>query len=217
MASSEAFPILIFNDMESVCKCVYVVCEGKSEKAYLQELNKILSERGITLSFVIETAGNGHFCHLKATWMRLCKRARKPACKDDFCFWADWDLFHRNYKKCLDLYNKEKEKLPSFFFNYHNFEDFISLQLSEDKSLSWCITCNGKGHFREPLYSEEYEPLFISLVPGYKKGKLPIELDVVEGVKRLKERAGDRRFLQKSEFADFLLKELEPFWSEFSR
>ena len=204
-------------------RLIYVVCEGKSEKAYLQLLNDHLREQDISLSFVVHPAGNGHFKQLKQAWKKFQKGehcSNWRSARDCYCIWADWDLFHRNYKACRDLYDKERASLPQFCFNYHNFEDFLSLHLPTKTAHEWCATCNGRNHFTNPLHSGEYQPLFENLVPGYQKGRLPDGFNICEGLRNLRINMIDTKLLLNNNptefrfFTDFLLEILTPYWAE---
>lgn len=52
-------------------KIIFVICEGKSEISYLQELNKEFNEEDIPVSFIAKHAGNGCFSRLKKKWLSL--------------------------------------------------------------------------------------------------------------------------------------------------
>ncbi|MEG1740776.1 MAG: hypothetical protein RR250_05565 [Akkermansia sp.] len=203
---SKAFPIPISNLMTyySMQQVFYVICEGKSECAYLQELNKELAEEDIPISFQAFSADNGTFACLKNKW----KTQHLGKGRNVF-FFADWDLFYRDSLKGKTLYDKEREKLPRFYFNHQNFEDFFSLHLPFEKAAEWCEICIKQGHFKNPMCAKEYEPLFQTLVPNYQKGKLPSNFNMHEGLAHLRKNLSDHRLHQKSEFAVFLLTLLE--------
>lgn len=200
----------------------YIVCEGKSEMAYLQLLNRFLSDWEIPLNFCFvlagknEESGGGQVSLLKQGWHKLQKNFGKAINRRTRhrCFiWADRDLYIRDDHGCRDAYERERDNLPHILFNGQNFEDFFSLHLPLEKAHEWCVTCNGLGHFTFPLHSSRYKPLFVKLVPGYKKSSLSDEFDIKEGLRNLRKNTASSRILQTSDFARFLLEELASHWT----
>lgn len=146
---------------------IYVVCEGKSEKAYITSLNRFFRENSIPCIINAESADNGRYKALSETRKRLSKRERKIK---HLWIWAD-----------IDIYKRGDDVLPpdvsNIYFSSFNFEDFLILHLTDDKVSSWTDICAQSGHFRVPLHSKDYEPLFRKIFPEYKKGELPQELN----------------------------------------
>ena len=59
-----------------------------------------------------------------------------------------------------------------------NFEDFLTLHLSEDELLTWEAICISNNHFEEPLHSKEYMSLFkATIFHNYEKGELPFAIN----------------------------------------
>lgn len=193
-------------------KIIFVICEGKSEISYLQELNKEFNEEDIPVSFIPKHVGNGCFSRLKKKWLSLQSENKSTfrhwRKERNIFFLADWDLFHRNENESRTHYEKQREELPPFYFNYHNFEDFLSLHLPVKQAAQWCQICVARNHFEAPMHGSEYEPLFKELVHGYRKGSLPENFTMKEGLQNLKNNIADARIHQKSDFADYLLKEV---------
>lgn len=204
-----------------IIKTIYVICEGKSEETYLILLNRYLNQKEYCFTFspIRCSQKNGHLAHLKKRW-RDCQRHNRRTFsrweqKKNIFFLVDWDLFERNENNCRALYFQEKDSLPPFFFNYQNFEDFLSLHLPSDQATRWCNTCTTRQHFRTPMHASQYTPLFSQLVPGYKKGTLPIEFDMCDALKNLKVNHTNSRLHQcklnltsyaENDFVDYLLK-----------
>lgn len=185
-------------------KTIYVICEGQSEYAYIQKLRNFLNDKGIQLDFLPYKATNGTFTNLKKCYSDKKKNNNKAFGKNEVIFFADWDMFFRdkhnqaNNTKTNNFtqYQEEKEKLPNFYFSYHNFEDFISLHLQFEQAADWCKICVNRDHFNSPMHSKIYEPLFKQLVIGYTKGELPPNFVFKTGLENLKAHATNRKLHQ---------------------
>ena len=154
-------------------KIVYVICEGDSEEAFLQELNKYLKDKEIKLTFIIFNVGTGYYNQVKAKYNEVKKRNRSQQL---IAIWVDKDIYLRNDKDNLTKYNNRKG-VPSFCFTYMNYEDFLTLHNNE-KLDAWTDMCCRKNHFKTPVHSTEYMPLFVEKIfPNYKKGELPFEMN----------------------------------------
>lgn len=203
-----------------ITKTIYVICEGKSEEVYLKTLNRYLNQKEYLFTFLSVSCNqkDGHFVNLKKRWKECLKNNNKTfrywRKESNILFLVDWDLFERNEKDCYTLYSQEKENLPPFFFNYQNFEDFLSLHFPTSKAAEWCCICNTRRHFQIPMHSVEYVPLFQQIFSGYEKGTLPAKFNMTEGLENLKINHKDIRLLQgklnrkcncENDFVDYLL------------
>lgn len=54
-----------------------------------------------------------------------------------------------------------------------NGEDFLVLHEDGSEVVKWEGICKGARHFQNPMHSEKYVPLFKTIFPEYKKGKVP--------------------------------------------
>ena len=93
-----------------------ILCEGRSEIAYIQELGRLLyrsNSVSYTAAFFPCLIGGGDF----NTVNKCFKAERKKNRKDEFLIWVDRDLYIRNDKNCGDLYSQKANTLPKFFFS----------------------------------------------------------------------------------------------------
>jgi hypothetical protein len=155
-------------------KSMTVVCEGASEKAYIQELNRYLEEEDIPLHFFPRPSNGGQYTQV----VRKYKEARKNNHTARILIWVDWDRYRRNDNADMDNYRKKSKDIPDFLFSYMNFEDFLSMHLDRGEMEEWWTSCNGRHHFDTPSHSKEYMPAFRSFIgETYEKGEMPIEID----------------------------------------
>lgn len=154
-------------------RVIWVICEGKSEFAYLQELNRYCREEEIGLIFNGEIASGGtpHLLNtaLRRIRMRLQGRVRAYAMLDK-------DIYQRQQAKVTDI-----AKGITCMFNVWCFEDFLVLHASRDKVRLWDKMCRETGHYNTPLTGVTIENKLRHLVyPGYKKGFLPKSMRIDE-------------------------------------
>lgn len=151
-------------------KIFHLVCEGKSEMAYLKELNRFLRENNYLCSFSIEIAGSGFYRDVKKAIKIKKEKERKI---DRIIVWIDKDIYLRG-----------DDTLPKFIpscidikFSYMNYEDFLTLHdLIWLKK--WTSICQSYNHFITPMHRNVYEPLFKSnICNNYKKGDMPFEIN----------------------------------------
>ena len=154
-------------------KVFILVCEGESEFAYIQELNRLLRELEINAILQPICIGTGFFANVVATY----KSIRKNNPRTTIFIWVDWDIYARNERGCNTTYAHKPDGIPDFCFSRQNFEDFLATHLPEDELNHWLEVCRQNGHLEHPLHGEEYLPLFKNyLFPEYSKGNLPFEL-----------------------------------------
>ena len=150
-----------------------IVCEGESEVAYIQELNRLFREMEISATLHPVCVGTGFFYNVVATY----RNVRRANPRTDIQIWVDWDVYARNERQCLDAYSRKGKGIPSFCFSRQNFEDFLATHLAEDELARWLEVCRSNGHLKTPLHSEEYISLFREvLFPQYSKGDIPFPL-----------------------------------------
>ena len=155
-------------------KTYIILCEGSSEYAYIQILNRILLENNINISFVAKKIGTGHFIDVVKVYKKQCKENKKL----DKVIWVDKDIYKRNDKD-NDTKYASKKNVPDFLFTTYNFEDFLVMHLDDDIINSWEQILNTNGHFNQPLVAAVYEQLIkdsITIFTDYKKGVIPFEI-----------------------------------------
>lgn len=197
-----------------------IVCEGKSERTYLQRLQSFLDQQEVQgsgfetpLRFIAPKrviVKTGTFGKLKSRF----NQARKENRRSSIQIWADFDLYHRNDKKCAELYAKKTAGIPDFLFSYHNFEDFFALHWDAPFLDDW-IRFGNEGHFNSPLHAEGYLPEIKRIFPGYSKASLApdfITWDALKNVKRNRShqpKSNPHNLQGLGSFADFLISEIE--------
>ncbi len=150
-----------------------IVCEGESERAYIQELNKLFREMEIAVTLIPVCVGTGFFSNVVTTYRKL----RKNNQRTKIYIWVDWDIYARNDRQTLDSYMQRSPGIPAFLFSRQNFEDFIVTHLNADRLEQWIDICRKSGHLQTPLHAEQYLPLFKdNLFPQYQKGDIPFQL-----------------------------------------
>lgn len=155
---------------------IWVACEGKSEKAYLAELNRLFRETGTPIILKDEVAGSGFFHHAEAAFKKAQKRSgthSRTAGENTPWVWVDSDLYERNERASGDLYSARPKGIPAFLFSHHHFEDFLVLHLGDEQVAQWVNLCNGGT---APLHERDYLPLLPALFPDYQKPNLPAAL-----------------------------------------
>ena len=164
---------LIYRDYHIMHFPLPIVCEGKSERVYLTNLNKILISQDGRQPFNIKSADGCQIKKLLQAAQELKKKDRK-ACDiyflvdEDNKFKADW----------LSGYNNQMKPFQAFFrFNVMNFEDVIMLHESFERLQKWISLMQSRNHFVHPLTDQNYSPCFLSEFPDYVKGEMPFDLD----------------------------------------
>lgn len=159
--------------MYSLPTVIWVVCEGKSDKAYLAELKRLLRETGTPIILKEEVSGTGYYQPvIKAYNAALEKSGSRRVRKRCFqpWIWVDSDLYERNERDSNDCYRKGPSGIPPFLFSYHNFEDFLVLHLDDEHVVQWVDLCGGG---KNPLFERDYLPLLSIIFPDYEKKSLP--------------------------------------------
>ncbi len=154
-------------------KNVIVICEGPSERAYLQKLNRYFEEEDIEIRFIPRPSEGGDYENV----VRKYREIRKGNRKSEILIWVDWDIYQRNNHSNMDHYQNKPHDIPEFLFSYNNFEDFLSMHYDRAELDTWVASCVGRNHFVTPSFSREYMPGFIVFIGcSYKKGSIPIEI-----------------------------------------
>lgn len=184
-------------------KITMVLCEGESEVAYIQELNRYLRENEYNLVFIPKLIGSGFYSEVYSKF----KNERKNNPKMPIKIMLDDDIYVRN-ESARERENSAKfEKSPirdEFLFNVHNFEDFLMLHYDDSTLNKWLEKCAEKNHAANPMHSEQYVTLFKEIFPDYQKGDLlfsPISQEMLDNLFRHNEDAG---VFVKSSFASYL-------------
>ena len=155
-------------------KTIIVVCEGASEKAYIQELNRYIEEQDIPLHFIPRPSNGGQYAHV----IRKFREERKNNNTYRILVWVDLDRYKRNDRSDMDNYRKKSNDIPDFHFTHMNFEDFLSMHRDRSEMERWWTLCVSRGHFTTPSHSSEYMPAFTTFIGGrYSKGDMPIAID----------------------------------------
>ncbi|MEZ0295806.1 MAG: RloB domain-containing protein, partial [Candidatus Methylacidiphilales bacterium] len=197
-----------------------IVCEGESERAYLQQLQAFLEKQPLKpgafespVKFIGPQSAvtkSGVFSNLKNQYSSVRRDNKKASIQ----IWADFDLYHRNHKKCAENYAKRPPGIPNFCFSFHNFEDFYALHLESTEFNQWLAFGNAE-HFASPLHAEQYIPEFLRICPDYKKAEIPVEFITWDSLRNLKRNKSQQptsnpwKLQDIYGFADFLISQLE--------
>lgn len=181
-------------------KKVIVVCEGKSDVAYLNALQRFI-ENDIPLQpgqddpllrFVPYPELLGTCTGAYDKIVEAYQEASTVFAPDPVEIWVDADIYIRNEALNSDSnkfngteYQNRSDDIPVFYFSYHNFEDFIALHCDDATFASWksnVLQAIGIGrnqpHHDFPLTRAEHAPLFQKVLPHYSKRKTPFALSV---------------------------------------
>ncbi len=155
-------------------KTMIIVCEGASEKAYIQELNRYLEKEDIPLRFIARPSNGGQY----APVVKKYREVRKDNRTTRILIWVDLDRYQRNDNSDMDNYRSKPDDIPDFLFSRMNFEDFLSMHSDRSEMEEWWTSCVGRGHFTTPSHGSEYMPAFAAFIGGdYSKGDMPIDID----------------------------------------
>lgn len=183
-----------------------IICEGSSETAYIQELNKYMRENDINLNLYPKSIGNGHYAEI----IKKYKKEYSSNKKSKFIIWIDKDIYIRNENGNMDKYLSKPTNIPDFKFNMCNFEDFIVLHCDDTTIYNWQNICNNKNHFKVPLQACNYEPLFENnVINNYEKGSFPFNEINKELLDKAIENNNNKNIKFKSDFLSFLENEIK--------
>jgi hypothetical protein len=188
--------------MKKLHSHIIIICEGSSEVAYIQQLNRLLRELNATINLCPRKVGTGEYKSVMAEYKAESKNNRRTK----VCIWVDYDIYARNEKDCMTNYMNTQSKVP-FMFNKQNFEDFMFLHLDDDQLGIWLNTCLAHNHFSKPMHAEEYMPLVQKHFINYKKGDLPFDI-TLEKIGNLFRHNKNSKIHLRSDFTDFLKKEV---------
>ena len=145
-----------------------VICEGRSEFAYVQSLNRMLTTVEGRAAFVPKSADCGNFSAIK----RCYQKQKKSNRESEILIWVDRDIYVRS-KVEIEAYAKKKN-IPDFFFSTMNFEDVLALHQPKSVLYEWDTICVRKNHFTNPMTDDQYIPLYTKTVcSDYRKGTFP--------------------------------------------
>lgn len=164
-----------------VKKPYLVICEGDSEFAYVQELNRFLNERGSPIVFMARNAGGGGFKNLR----QVCRTLKTRKNGRTYII-ADKDIYQRDDNGNGTAYEKEKDRMPPFLFQTWDFEDFLLMHFPQEIVSAWREDAARNGHLMNPLHGNEYLPVFdafcmknkaaLNFLFPYEKGDMPFAL-----------------------------------------
>ncbi|MDD3001089.1 MAG: hypothetical protein PHF29_04980 [Candidatus Riflebacteria bacterium] len=180
---------------------IIVLCEGSSENAYLQELNRFLREEEKHIVFIPKIIGSGHY---KEVMMKYLSE-RKSNQRSRIEVWIDDDIYIRNERNNMTNYNKTRNKI-NFLFNVHNFEDFLVLHHKDQILDDWIQICRDHNHVEKPMINAVYEPLITSVFSNYTKTNCPLTSITQTNLDNLFKHNSDVNIFIKSDFGSLLYK-----------
>lgn len=158
-----------------------LICEGDSEFAYVQELNRLLAKCGVPIVFLPHNAGGGGFGNVR----QACRKLKTKRDGRTFVV-ADKDIYFRNEKGNGTAYERGKHLVPPFLFQTWNFEDFLLMHFPSELLAAWIAEATRCGHVARPLHRCDYMPIFsefcakynctLNFATPYEKGDMPFDL-----------------------------------------
>ena len=187
-----------------------IVCEGNSENAYINILNRFLRDNYINKSFIPKIVGTGEYSAVTRLFKQIKSNNKRNT---SILIWIDHDRYKRNDNHNMESYVKKKANIPDFKFNKYSFEDFFIMHYNDDILNKWKEICEKNNHFNLPMKSELAKDLLCKhIFPDYTKSSLlPSFVINEESLNNLFKHQKDPNCKFKSDFADFLMKELEEY------
>ena len=177
-----------------------IICEGNSEYAYIQKLNRFLVENNYNFTLIAKIVGTGHYKSVQKKYLYEHKNNSKLPIK----IWVDKDTYVRNDDGDKDNYARKLPKIPDFLFSTMNFEDFLALHTDKRTLENWFQICSRKRHHLSPMKETEYLPLVKEhLFSNYSKGDIPFEI-TSERLEQLFKQKDIKEYFFRCGFADFL-------------
>ena len=102
----------------NIKKVYFILCEGASERAYLQELNRFFNRENYPFTIVPKSIGGGAYRRV----VKRYKIEKKEHAKRPVLIWIDKDMYQRNDNHNSDLYLNKPKEIPDFYFSYMNLE-----------------------------------------------------------------------------------------------
>ena len=181
-----------------------VICEGLSEYAYIQELNRLLIRGRYSTPYIPALPESGNFSSITKEF----KNQKKKNKNSDVLIWVDKDIYVRQ-KADSTKYSMKKSYIPDFLFSVWNFEDFLVLHKERKEILFWQEKCSEFGHLSHPCSAEEHLKLFRKyMFPDYEKGTLPFDL-TRERIELLFSNLKMSDYKFSCEFLEFVQKEIQ--------
>lgn len=186
---------------------IILLCEGDSEYAYIQELNRYLRENEYSFKFFPKPVGTGFYTEVKKKY----KEVRKDNPRTTIRIFLDDDIYVRNenrHEQDNSTMLAESGFKDEFMFNVHNFEDFLMLHCDDETLNQWLIKCAENDHENIPMHSAQYIQLVKEIFPNYEKGELPFSPIDQEKLDNLFRHNENNSIFIKSDFATYLKKRL---------
>ena len=149
-----------------------VICEGKSEVAYLTELSRFFQENDVDVIFLRPNAGSGRRSVIENCLKKELKKNKNKI--DDFLIFLDKDIYLNPNKNRPSDWFKDL-----YLFNTYCFEDFLVLHLEESQIKNWDLASSEiqKKYYNKsdvPSQKKVSDLLVTSgIFSAYKKGELP--------------------------------------------
>ncbi|MGM0431229.1 MAG: hypothetical protein ACQEQU_00785 [Spirochaetota bacterium] len=191
-------------------KPILIVCEGPSERAYMQELNRYFEEEDIPLILIAKPSNGGQYSLV----IKKYKETRGANKNSIIHIWVDWDIYLRNDERNMDNYTRKPSGIPDFQFSYMNFEDFLSMHLSREELNWWWVSCTSRNHFTTPSHSNDYIPAFKECIDEeYTKGEIPIEINC-QSLANMRRHQEDPSIPFKCDFAEVLFELIDEHYNK---
>ncbi len=210
-----------------------VICEGKSDRAYLLALQSLLDGtlcppegwEEAPVRFIPRPEPSGVTTGYYDEVLPAYQKERRSNPKAKVMVWVDSDVYiwntPRKGKGNGDAYTeRDREKIPAFYFSYHKFEDYLAMHSGPAVFRKWKSSMIENGHLRiMPLSHKDYSPAYQKVFPHYSKSSLPNGIVCEKCFANLKQNCSDPDILAAKElyadghsFAEFLVNILEKYY-----
>ena len=154
----------------------YIVVEGKTEEQYFTRLNQLDEIKTSPIRFAPVQAGTSNARSVVRKYNEILRthKVRKPTPG-----WNDVKMIVLDQ----DVFCWGKEKASNFpkgvlYFSLFNFEDFLVQHLNSSDVIKWNNICTQQKHFNNPMKEKCYLAHLKKVIPSYKKGILPFDLEI---------------------------------------
>ncbi len=194
----------------------HVVCEGLSEVFYLERLVQFFNNNGIHPEKTIKPYGphrtkNNRILtdsnHLLEQAKKIKRNKNEFQNLDKMYILLDKDVFSRGeFDENIFIRGCNLEGITPLF-QQNNFEDFIICHFDDEKVSKWETIVNS---YESPMSGEEVEKRIVDIIPKYKKGSLPEDIQHIvfsfESLNKAISNSDNKKIPFKSGLVDLLRK-----------
>ncbi len=205
-AARKSFPIMFY----------HIVCEGASEVFYIEKIVQFLNNNGIHPEKTFKpyppiiTNNNNTLTdpmHLLEQAKKIKKDKNRFQHPDEMYILLDKDIFS-NGEYDENIFRREcNSESITPLFQQNNFEDFLVCHLNKEDVATWQAIVEEN---KVPMTGEQVKEKIVSIIPKYKKGSIPEDIQHVvfsfEALNKAISRSADSTIPFKSGLVDLLRK-----------